>query len=156
MAFAASVATAAPPEKIAVFVALPERDGFVDAGRAMTDSRDDLRREINKRKTLRPVDSRADADIVVTVLDRGYTTEENGGVIFVPLGHAVLATPTRSSRNTVRARMDAGDFSVMLTGDFAGIGDVWEECAEIISKDVEAWAAANRDRLIARRPPATP
>jgi hypothetical protein len=144
---------AAPPEKIAVYVTLPERDGFVDAGEAMTDSKDDLQREIGKRENLRAVARRDDADIVLTVVDRGFTTEEGGGMVFIPIGNAVVARPTRRSWNTVRARMDAGEYSTLLTGRFSGIGDVWEECAEIVSKELEGWAVANRDRLIARRVP---
>ena len=144
-------ALADPQPKILVYVALPERDGFVDAGKALSDSQRDLQREINKRKHLRIVATRAEADVVVTVIDRGIMSEDTGGLVFVPIGRAVLARPTRRSWNALQARLDAGGYSKLLTGQFSGIGDVWEECAEQVAKELDGWAATNRERLILAR-----
>lgn len=151
LAIALATALLAPSDKIAVYVAMPIRDGYVDAGKAIADSKRDLEREIAKRKRLRAVARREDAAIVLTVLDRGIVSEDTGGLVFIPFGHAVVAKPTRRSWNALHARLDVGDYSRYFTGQFAGIGDVWEECAEQIAKELDGWVAANHGRLTTTR-----
>jgi hypothetical protein len=149
LVFLAFLATA--PDKICVFVALPERDGFVDAGQGLTDSRRDLIKEINSRTTLMAVAKRQDADIVVTIIRREVTSERDGGSVTVPIGPTTIVRPTYDSEARLVTAMEAGDFKRDVVGRFGWRSDVWQECAERVSVEVASWAEANRDRLLARR-----
>jgi hypothetical protein len=146
-----AAALGAPPEKISVFVALPERDGFVDAGSGLTESQRDLMREINSRKTLRTARTKAEADIVLTVVARDVFSERDGGGVVMPLGPVTTIRPTYNTVMALRASMEVGDFTREIVGRFGYRSDVWQECAERVSMEVEGWAIANHDRLIARR-----
>lgn len=147
----------APPDPIRVFVVAPvatHPSGFSEPrSKDRADSVRDLQREIRKkRKTLALAESREQADVVLEVLGRGIASEADGGVIAVPLGRSVIAQPTYRSANVVRTRLVVGDYERPIVGAFDGIGDVWSECAEQITKDLDAWIAENRAQLLARRP----
>lgn len=144
-------ALAAPPDKVAVYVALPERDGFIDAGDALVESHRQLQHEIKVRKGLRPVAKREDADIVLTLVRREVEQSNAGGTLVMPIGPMLIAAPLDNSVVSLVVTLRAGDFERTVTGRFGWRSDAWQECAERVAKDVETWAITNRDRLVAQR-----
>jgi len=138
-----------PPEPLLVFVAVPEPkagatvdDELVAAGR-------DIERAIDKRPTLRRAATRAEADVVVTVLARGVTTSETGDYVFRSYPPPQVG-PEARTWPAIKARVQAGRASRIVIGEYAGRTD-WQVCAEQIAKDIDGWTWGRRDRLIAAR-----
>jgi hypothetical protein len=139
-------------DRIAVFVIGPLADeaGFVDGENDVIDSVSDLQSEIKHRRTLRLATTAADADIVLRVTARGIQSEE-AGTLLAPVGRAVYLGPTYHNYHVVQAQIEKGDYRKDVSVGLNGLGGVWKECAEQISKSVEKWAVANRSRLLESR-----
>jgi hypothetical protein len=151
---AAAAATTAQSDLVAVYCAAEQIDGFSAPG--ADDSAEDLRKSLADRdKTLRLVDSEADADIVVLVTGREevsagrtydtqtYTTGEGK-----KKRTRTRTTSSEKTVNTVYATLRAGAFELELEGTSPLR---WRSAAGDVSKQVEDWVEENRDSIEARR-----
>jgi len=138
------------PGRTAVFViAQPGEGGFIAPG--VPDSVRDLKSEITKRSSLRLVATAEAADIVLRVLDRKKVSREPSGAASFPVGNAVVAVPLDAEGNLLSTVMEVGDYRRPIDVVFSGVGGVWKECAEQVSKQLHEWVVANREQLAARR-----
>jgi hypothetical protein len=153
-----SAQEASKDARIAVFVTGPMRDGFVDTSREIQDSLKDVRKELADRRDLRLTESRADADIVLTVVARGVGTQAFGQRVQYREYYRnaeMTNTPILANTFWVTAVLEAGSYRKEFTGAHTqesqySLG-AWMECADKLGKDVRAWAAANAEQLRARR-----
>lgn len=143
-------AHAQKPDKISVWVvAQPGDGGFVSPG--VPDSVKDIKSEIPKRSSLRLARTVSEADIILRVIERKEITREASGAIGVPVGTAVVAAPLGTEGNLLSTVIEVGDYRRPLDALFSGIGGVWKECAEQVSKQLHEWVVANRGQIVARR-----
>ncbi|QNI37808.1 hypothetical protein [Edaphobacter albus] len=128
-----------------------DNNGFSAAG--ANDSAIDLKKSLTNKKTLRVVDSPAEADIIVRIDSRdshkevdGYTTNTNRS----DDGRSSTRTTTTNDK-TVRnlhATLMAGTFTQALT---AQSEMSWRFAADNIAGQVERWTRENYSKLMARR-----
>jgi hypothetical protein len=137
------------PEPLLVFVTVPEPNGGARIDYELTAARGDVERAIDARPGLRRVATRAEADVVVTVLARGVTTSETGDYVFTGYPPPQVG-PAAQKWPAIKARVEAGKASRIVIGEYSGSND-WQRCAEQIAKDVDGWASGRRDRLLAAR-----
>ena len=138
------------PGRVSVFVvAQPGEGGFIAPG--VPDSVRDLRSEIPKRSSLRLVATAEAADIVLRVLDRRKVSREPSGAAAFPVGSAVVAVPLDAEGNLLSTVMEVGNYKRPIDVVLSGIGGVWKECAEQVSKQLHEWVVANREQLAARQ-----
>jgi hypothetical protein len=136
-------------EKITVFVVAHTRDGFVESG-GVADSVRDIQSEIKKRKRLALATSEAAAEIVLRVMSRGKVAERRGAFA-MPLGNGVIVGDLHDDAGVVETVMELGTYRRPIISAFSGVGGIWRECAEQISKELDKWVAANYSVLIERR-----
>lgn len=128
-----------------------DNNGFSAAG--ANDSAMDLKKSLANKKTLRVVDSPAEADIIVRIDSRdshkevdGYTTNTNRS----DDGRSSTRTTTTNDK-TVRnlhATLMAGNFTQALS---AQSEMSWRFAADNIAGQVERWTRENYAKLMARR-----
>ena len=146
----AVTAAAQKPPRVSVYVvAQPGQSGFVEPG--VPDSVRDLKSEIPKCASLRLALTAADAEIVLRVVDRRKVTREASGAAAFPVGGAVVALPLDTEGNVLSTVMELGDYHRPIDAMFSGIGGVWKECAEQVSKQLHEWVVANREQIAARK-----
>lgn len=134
------------------------RDGFVDTSREIQDSLKDVRKELADRRELRLTDTRADADIVLTVVARGVGTQAFGQRVQYSEYYRnaeMTSTPILANTFWLTGVLEAGSYRKEFTGAHTqesqySLG-AWSECADKLGKDVRAWASANAEQLRARR-----
>jgi hypothetical protein len=119
--------------------------GFTDPSKGNLDTVKDLRESLSKFKAdVRLVDTRDEAQIVLTVQDRG-TGDARGG----------LAIGSAESRDyQIRVKFQAGSLDTELIAKVASdpqlapfTGGAWGKAAGKIAKQVRDWIAANRGQL---------
>lgn len=128
-----------------------DNNGFSAAG--ANDSAMDLKKSLTNKKTLRIVDSPAEADIIVRIDSRdshkevdGYTTNTNRS----DDGRSSTRTTTTNDK-TVRnlhATLMAGNVTQALS---AQSEMSWRFAADNIAGQVERWTRENYSKLMARR-----
>lgn len=144
------------PLKVYCFAA-PNSSGFVDqTSRSREDSVKDLKESIAKKKDwLQLVDSAAQADIVVEILERkivgtGRFNADSTGYVDKKGTTVNSTTRTREISNyTVVARMRVGSYENDMVGEVSSefLGGQWRAAAGQIAGEVERWAKANYARL---------
>ena len=142
-------AAAGPPEPLLVFVTVPEPRGGARVDYELVAAQREIEGAIATRPGLRRVATRAEADVVVTVLARGMTTSETGDYVF-PEYPPPQVGQTAQTWPAIKARVQAGTASRIVIGEYSGRDDR-RRCAEQIARDVDGWASRRRDRLLAAR-----
>lgn len=126
-------------------------DGFTSSGGG--DSSLDLAKSLgHKEKTLRVVDTAANADLVVKVISRNEVKEP--GVITTSSNNSkdgkrqtATIVPTQNTRRIVHAAIKAGDFETELQGESI----VWRGAADDLAGQIDHWVKQNYARLIEKR-----
>lgn len=136
---------------IAVYVAAPVRDGFIDLDKAIQDSMKDLQNNIRNKRGLVVAQDETGADVTLRVLGRGVVSQRAGDLV-LPFLSGVVIAPMYSGKKVVRVVLQAGDFKK----DFTEFEDGYGDCAEEIARQAHAWINANRNTLIQRRRAAAP
>ena len=110
----------------------------------LQDSARDLRKQIERREGLALAEAEEGADILITIVDRYIEIRESGNINY---GGGNSATHYQS-RYVLAYRMDVGEFSA--EDKFAMVGSLvtWRRIAGGVAKDIEDWAADNRDALL--------
>ncbi len=147
--------TAWPQRLINVFVDAGA-DGFTSAGGG--DSARDLAKSLRgKDKTLRVVDSAAEADVVVYI--RSREEKKKLGSIITNVNKSddgknttTTTRPTEETTYIVHALIRAGDFQTDLDGE----GMTWRWAADRIAGRVESWVKQNSARLLEKRAELSP
>jgi len=157
----------------AVFLALPVVDGFTDATHALVETQR-IVRDALLANDVRVVSFSQDADVVITVLNRGRGDVELTSALHA-LDDNVYATPVaiatteRYIEVTVSVGLCARVVSAYPTGPvtcyrraFVGLGlsgrdlrqpakkplsNSWEACADAIARDVRAWLNENAAKI---------
>lgn len=159
-AFALALAIAAAPAapRVAFHVAVPERDGFVDASSGMLDSVRDLERLIRDRE-LAAVPDQAQADLLVTILGRDVGSQRFGDLMNLSslqtrFGTSVIATSTPIFQNDywVAVLLEAGpSYKRVFVGRASNTSrysmGAWTKCAEGVADELASWVKANREQI---------
>jgi hypothetical protein len=160
MALALTLAIAAAPATppLAFHVAVPERDGFVDATSGILDSVHDLVRMIRARD-LAAVPEVAQADLLVTILGRDVGSQRFGELMNLSAlqtryGTSIIATSVPVFQNDywVAALLEAGPlYKKVFVGRASNTSrysmGAWTKCAEAIVDELVAWTKANREQI---------
>jgi len=110
--------------------------------RDLVDSMTDLREQISKRRDIVSAESRSEADILVTLLDRRIEVNRNGETKY--FGY----TQTHyQSRYVLRFRLEAGTLDFESDTALAGAFVTWKRVAGVVAKDIEQWARDNSESL---------
>ena len=131
-------------EKLRVYVHVDPRIEEHDLAklRDLVDSRTDLREQISKRRDIVSAESRSDADILVTLLDRRIEVNRNGETKY--FGY----TQTHyQSRYVLSFRLEAGRLDFESDTALAGAFVTWKRVAGVVAKDIEQWARDNSESL---------
>jgi hypothetical protein len=133
-------------ERIGVYVTAPVRDGFIDINKEISDSIDDLKDNMRKKRGIVLTKDAQSADVILRVVARGKVSHKAGDAT-LPLLNGIVALPLYDDVKVVRTVLEVGDFRKEFNAATAGYGDSAEE----IDRQVHAWITANRDTLLARR-----
>lgn len=142
--------------KIAIFVTTPaSASGFVEVSKDVLDSVTDIKKRVqSKKKELLLVDSAADADVVLRVLERRVVTETYGERVTIDTLRSGTGTTTRATAGPATAwaayvltEMEAGSYRKRIPGVSANRAVPWGDCADMIVSELRSWVGANRDRL---------
>jgi hypothetical protein len=117
-------------------------EGYTDPSPGRQASVEDLRRKLAASKSLAVVDADGEALVVLEVLDRDTR------------GHRNLLG--RHNKSSLTVRLTAGDYSTDFRAESGTLGvlTAYGAAAGKVAKQVEAWVAANRERLRAQSAPA--
>lgn len=143
-----------------IFIALPTRDGFVDVTETQLGPERDLETELKYVPEFTRVGRESDADLVVTVLGRGFGPDAFGELVSTsPLvSQAIIAGQVRQNEYWVLAVLSAQPtYKRLLVGSSPGPATrnptaAWRECARAIAKDLRLFVRANAARFKTRRP----
>jgi hypothetical protein len=114
--------------------------------RELTDSVADLREQIAKRRDIGRAQNRADADILLTVLDRRLEVNRSGETKY--FGY----TQTHyQSRYVLSFRVEAGGTAFETDTALAGAFVTWKRVAGAVAGDLERWARENSESLRGER-----
>jgi serine/threonine-protein kinase len=144
--------------RLAIFVSVPERDGFLDSSKATLDSVNDLARLLRKSQdlSLDVVDDKRQANVILTVVKRGHGVTEYGERKSIDryYGHTEISmVPITASTYWVSAVLESGTYKKEFTGTQVNNGNsgitygAWSNCANQIARNVTSWMAANEARL---------
>jgi hypothetical protein len=126
-------------------------DGFTNAGAG--DSAQDLTKALQgKDKTLRVVESAANADVIIRVNSRDSRKDVNSVSTYKNKSDdgKQTTTTTQANESTVRmvyVTLTAGDFKT----DIEGEGMSWRIAAGAVASKVDKWSKENYARLIEKR-----
>ncbi len=141
---ASALEAAAPIERPRVYVHVDRSVEDSDPAmlRELVDSMTDLREQISKRRDIASAESRSDADILVTLLDRRIEVNRSGETKY--FGY----TQTHyQSRYVLRFRLEAGASGFEADAALAGAFVTWKRVAGVVAKDIEQWARDNSEAL---------
>jgi hypothetical protein len=132
-------------EKPSVYVTTdPEALGQQDKGKIkeLSDSAEDLRKEIEKRRDIVPAVDAESADIIITILDRRiditqHREDYGGGQI----------QNQYQSRHLILYRTSVGGASHNSEYFMAGSLVTWRRLASGLSKQIERWAKENLEAI---------
>jgi hypothetical protein len=140
---------------INVYVDGTGADGFTNAGAG--DSAQDLTKALQgKDKTLRVVESAANADVIVRVNSRDSRKDVNSVSTYKNKSDdgKQTTTTTQANESTVRmvyVTLMAGDFRT----DIEGEGMTWRIAAGAVANKVDKWSKENYARLVEKRSAST-
>jgi hypothetical protein len=142
--------TPAASERVRVYLVPPiAAGGFVDAAaKQLQDSTADLRARLQKSKSLAVVESEADADLVVAVVQRGLAP--TGSVIVEANTLPGIGTRIKTSESAlpcVLAELRVGAYRTTLQAE----GHFWAAAAALVGVQIEHWVKDNREQLRAKR-----
>jgi hypothetical protein len=150
----------AEPERIAVFVSPPLRDGFVDTTKGIQDSINDIRTKLAEMREFQIVRDREQADVVLIIVKRGVGSESYGERLTYTqyYNNAILeSTPVVANTFWVAAVLEVGEYRKELLGSYthevAYSMGAWGRCADQIAQHLKSWTAANAEQLRERRKP---
>jgi hypothetical protein len=132
-------AGAQAPVRFAVFVKSPAATaGFTDPSKDRADSIRDMESKIENSKVLFLAESEADAVIVLDVLGRETNREVN--------------VWGRQNKSVLTVRLTVGEYSTEFSGDggSSGIFTGYAAAAGKVVKQIEKWAKANTEQLLAK------
>jgi hypothetical protein len=145
---AASGAEFKPRVYVHVDPALEAQLGASSRGRIreLTDSVADLRQQSAKRRDIGSAENRAEADILLTVLDRRIEVNRSGETKY--FGY----TQTHyQSRYVLSFRVEARGASFETDTALAGAFVTWKRVAGAVAGDLERWARENSENLRGER-----
>ncbi len=146
---AALPASAARREPLRVYCEAADQDGFVDP--ELADSLRDLRDALRgKKKTLRLVETRDEADLVARVEERlreRVAREPSLGELILTGASAYRAKVVKAVYVSLEA--DGSSFPVRGSDDL-----FWQLAAEDAAGRIDRWLKQNRERLLRARPEA--
>lgn len=127
----------------------PGTSGVVSKSKAkeISDSAEDLRRQIEKRKNIVLSVHPEQADIVVTILDRGIEIAQNRHTDY----GGGLTQNQYQSRHIITYRIEAGESSQKAEYFNAGSFVTWNRVATGLSKHIERWAKDHVEQLLQYR-----
>ncbi len=138
---------------INVYVDGAGTDGFTNAG--VSDSAQDVTKALQgKDKTLRVVESAANADVIVRINTRDSRKDVNSVSTYKNKSEdgKQTTTTTQANESTTRivyATLMAGDFHSEIVGE----GMSWRIAAGAVANKVDKWSKENYARLVERRSP---
>jgi uncharacterized protein YgiM (DUF1202 family) len=143
-----------PDGRYTLFISAPERDGFVDTTKEIEDSIKDIKNQLGKQKNsiLNITNTRADADILLTIVKRGVGVQAYGQRTTIARyygGTTLEDTPMLASTFWVSTVMQVGKYKKEFTGQKVSEGSSeysfgeWKDCAGQIARNVTSWVAAN-------------
>jgi hypothetical protein len=148
-------ANAATNVRFTVFISAPQRDGFFDTTREIQDSIKDLRDKLSREKNvnLSITDDRKNADVILTVVQRGIGNMAYGRrVEFQDYygGASLQQVPMVASTYWVSTMMQVGGYKKEFTGtqtqDNNGANlsfGAWGKCAGLITSNIASWTRTN-------------
>lgn len=128
-------------ERIPVFLKAAGADsGFTDPSKDRQDSVNDLMKKLRDSKSVRLVESEADAVAVLEVLDRETKRETNGWTAF---------SGQRQNKSYLTVRLTVGEYSTEFTGESGSKGMLkgYGAAAGKVVDQLEKWVEANRSKL---------
>lgn len=139
--------------RVPIYVALPTRDGFIDATRDILDSQKDLRAQFAKLRTLALAQTPEAATLVLTVIGRGHGPLAFGTMTRGLGSGIIVSEPTIGvSEYWVLTVLRVGDYQKTLTCQITDevVLSPWSYCATVIVKDVETWVKLNAAQLVTK------
>jgi hypothetical protein len=154
-------ANAATNLRFSVFISAPQRDGFFDTTKDIQDSIKNLRDKLSKEKdvNLTITDDRKNADVILTVVQRGKGNQAYGRrVEFQEYygGASLEQVPMIATSYWVSTMMQVGTYKKEFTGvqtqdDGAGSSltgatftmGAWSKCAGLIAVNIGSWTRTN-------------
>jgi hypothetical protein len=141
--------------RFTVFISAPQRDGFFDTTKEIQDSIKDLRDKLSREKNvnLSITDDRRNADVILTVVQRGKGDVAYGRrVEFQDYygGASLQQVPMIASTYWVSTMMQVGAYKKEFTGtqtqDNNGASlsmGAWGRCAGLITSNIGSWTRTN-------------
>jgi hypothetical protein len=141
--------------RFTVFISAPQRDGFFDTNKEIQDSIKDLRDKLSKEKNvnLTITDDRKNADVILTVVQRGTGNQAYGRrVEFQEYygGASLQNVPMIATSYWVSTMMQVGAYKKEFTGvqsqDQNGGSftmGAWGKCAGQIAINIGSWTRTN-------------
>jgi hypothetical protein len=141
--------------RFTVFISAPQRDGFFDTTKEIQDSIKDLRDKLSREKNvnLSITDDRKNADVILTVVQRGIGNVAYGRrVEFQDYygGASLQQVPMVASTYWVSTMMQVGGYKKEFTGtqtqDNNGANlsfGAWGKCASLITSNIGSWTRTN-------------
>ncbi len=114
-----------------------------EKNKELSDSVFDLREQIQKRRDIESTTERAEANILVTILDRRIEVNRSGETQY--FGY----TQTHyESRYVLSVRVEARTLGFETETALAGAFVTWKRVASVIAKDIEQWARDHREDML--------
>lgn len=126
---------------ITVHIRPQMRDGFVDVDHGVLDTIKDLAAELKKSKGLQVIGT---DDARITIVIVGRRTAGSAGGIGIPSGTTTLFLPIHG--RAIDLILKVGSYERAITSEDVDNG-TWRAAAMIAAKDINAWIAANREKL---------
>jgi hypothetical protein len=148
----------AQADRVSVYVSAPMRGGFADTNKDTEDSIKDVRDRLSGMKEFVVVDSRQNADIILTVVTRGVGSATFGQRLSYSQyykGADLTSTPIVANTFWVTTMMQVGEYRKEFVGAHTqesqySVG-AWTECAKQVADNLKSWALANAEQLRQRR-----
>jgi hypothetical protein len=137
-----------PKDKPTVYVVADSGESVSrNKAKKLSDSAEDLRQQVKKRRDIVLAADPVGADIIVTILDRRIEIEQNRQTYYGG-GHT---QNQYQSRHIITYRIQVGESSREAEYFVAGSLVTWRRVSSGLSKQIERWARDNTDELLERR-----
>jgi hypothetical protein len=122
-----------------------EESGFT--ARGADDSVLDLSKALSKKRRLRVVSSKAEADVVIRVQSRDSHRQVAGVNTYKTKDGKTHAYTYSNNERVVHATLEVDDYKLDLHGE----GPFWSTASDAVAKDVDKWIDDNLVLLVERR-----
>jgi hypothetical protein len=140
-------------EPASIYVGPQARDGFVDIDQGVRDSIKDIQQALRKDRAFRVVAHESEAGLKVYVLTRDIAATGSSTVAGVVVQGTGTVTSTPDKVYRLNARLRAGAYERVFVGESEPwTYGTWKRCARFLVRDLAAWVAANRERVLTKEP----